>query len=43
MVSCSHVTVRLGGVRFGFWLTGKLGHAWHGAWAGGGGGGGDVG
>ena len=23
---------RLGGVRFGFWLTGKLGRAWDGAW-----------
>ena len=31
-VSCSADTVRLGGVGFGFWLTGKLGHAWVSAW-----------
>ena len=33
-VSCSPVTPMLGGVRFGFWLTGKLGCAWRGAWYG---------
>ena len=27
-VSCSPDVYRLGGVRFGFWLTGKLGCAW---------------
>ena len=35
-VSCSPVPYRFGGVGFGFWLTGKLGRAWHwcmgGAW-----------
>ena len=31
-VSCSPVGYRLGGVGFGFWLTGKLGRAWVGAW-----------
>ena len=31
-VSCSPDAYRLGGVGFGFWLTGKLGHAWVGAW-----------
>ena len=30
--SCSLVPYRLGGVRFGFGLTGKLGCAWVGAW-----------
>ena len=33
-VSCSPVPYRLGGVGFGFWLTGKLGRAWVGAWHG---------
>ena len=28
------VTVRLGGVKLGVWLTGKLGRAWVGAWVG---------
>ena len=28
-VSCSPVAYRLGGAGFGFWLTGKLGRAWH--------------
>ena len=28
-VSCSPNGYRLGGVKFGFWLTGKLGRAWH--------------
>ena len=35
-VSCSPDAYRFGGVGFGFWLTGKLGRAWHrcmdGAW-----------
>ena len=35
-VSCSPDVYRLGGVGFGFWLTGKQGRAWHrcmgGAW-----------
>ena len=35
-VSCRAVTIKLGGVGFGFWLMGKLGRAWygalHGAW-----------
>ena len=31
-VSCSPVGYRLGGVGFGFWLTGKLRLAWVGAW-----------
>ena len=30
-VSCSPVTPMLGGVGFGFWLTGKPGRAWVGA------------
>ena len=30
-VSCSPVGYRLGGVKMGFWLTGKLGRAWVGA------------
>ena len=33
-VSCSLSVPRLGGVKFGFWLTGKLGRAWVGAWVG---------
>ena len=37
-VSCSATGPGLGGVRFGDWLTVKLGHAWHrcmvGAWHG---------
>ena len=28
-VSCSLNTPRLGGVKIGFWLTGKLGRAWY--------------
>ena len=28
-VSCSPDAYRLGGVKLGFWLTGKLGRAWH--------------
>ena len=28
-VSCSPDAYQLGGVGFGFWLTGKLGSAWH--------------
>ena len=39
-VSCSLNGAMLGGVGFGFWLTGKLGRAWYrcmcGAWHGGG-------
>ena len=31
-VSCSPDAFRLGGVGFGFWLTGKLGPAWVSAW-----------
>ena len=31
-VSCSSVRYSTGGVGFGFWLTGKLGRAWVGAW-----------
>ena len=31
-VSCSLVTPRLGGVKMGLGLTGKLGRAWVGAW-----------
>ena len=30
-VSCRAVTIKLGGVGFGFWLMGKLGRAWYGA------------
>ena len=33
-VSCCLNTPRLGGVKFWFWLTGKLGCAWVGAWVG---------
>ena len=33
-VSCSPVPYGLGGVRLGFWLSDKLGHAWVGAWLG---------
>ena len=29
---CIPVPYILGGVRFGFWLMGKLGRAWVGAW-----------
>ena len=28
-VSCSPITPRLGGVKMGIWLMGKLGRAWH--------------
>ena len=35
-VSCSPNGYRLGGVKFGFWLTGKLGRAWVVAWVHGG-------
>ena len=31
-VSCSPTWCRLGGAGLGFWLTGKLGRAWVGAW-----------
>ena len=31
-VSCSLSAYRLGGVKLGFWLTGRLGRAWVGAW-----------
>ena len=31
-VSCSPDTPQLSRARLGFWLTGKLGHAWVGAW-----------
>ena len=37
--SCSRDTPRLGGVKMGLGLTGKLGHAWVGAWVVHGGGG----
>ena len=33
-VSCSSNGARVDGVRFGFWLTGKLGRAWHGCMGG---------
>ena len=33
-VSCCAVPYRLGGVRLGLGLTGKLGRAWGGAWCG---------
>ena len=33
-VSCSLNVSRLGGVKMGFWLTGKLGRAWVGTWHG---------
>ena len=33
-VSCSSVTARLGGVKMGIWLTGKLGRTWVGSWVG---------
>ena len=31
-VWCSPDVAMLGGVKMGFWLTGKLGRAWVGAW-----------
>ena len=31
-VSCSHILYRLGGVKMGLGLMGKLGRAWIGAW-----------
>ena len=34
LVYCSPVTVKLGGVKMGSFLTGKLGCAWVGAWYG---------
>ena len=33
-VPCSLNAHRLGGVKFGFWLTGKLDRTWVGAWRG---------
>ena len=33
-VSCSPIPYYPAGVGLGFWLTGKLGHAWVGAWVG---------
>ena len=34
-LSCSPAPYYPAGVRLGFWLTGKLGRAWVGAWVGG--------